>query len=155
MHLNASTRLDIDPDGQAALLTQGSDRLWIRLLTGNGRFERRDARPLPASPNPSGQNLNTNYHKLALQLTQTTHATLAIWFAPLQPGEPPPAYPPPLRPLADWIHLASNQDLALPPGAAVTLTSQPVDAPVLSNGLWSISWPRTSPSPSFFQLQWP
>ncbi|HOX03802.1 MAG TPA: hypothetical protein P5555_16060 [Candidatus Paceibacterota bacterium] len=46
----------------------------------------------------------------------------------------------------------------MPPGAAVTLTNQPVDIdlePILSNGQWSIAWPRTSPSPSFFQLQWP
>ena len=72
MHVNTATAVAIQPDGRSAMLTQGTDRLWLTNLTGIGRFALSNAVPLPTSPNPAGQNTNASYRKLALQLTRAS-----------------------------------------------------------------------------------
>lgn len=76
----------LDPDGSSALMTQGSERLWCKI--SGGAFQLMDAVPLPSSPNPSGQNANSGYKKLAIHLTQVTNTTLAVWFVPLSGNWP-------------------------------------------------------------------
>ena len=63
--------------------------------------------PLPTSPNPAGQNVNSGYRKLALRLTDVTNATLAVLMVPLTPGQPTPTNFPPLVPLQDWVSAAA------------------------------------------------
>ena len=38
MHVNTATTVAIQPDGHSAMLTQGTDRLWLTNLTGVGSF---------------------------------------------------------------------------------------------------------------------
>ncbi len=105
MHVQTNTTdVAIDPDGTAATLTQGAERLWLKILAGTGTFRLTNAAPLPTSPNPPGQNANSNYAKLAIKLTSVTNTTLAVWLKPLATGETAPASNafPALVPLATW-----------------------------------------------------
>jgi len=103
-----ATEVAISPDGTAAMLTQGADRLWCKILSGGGTFQLRDATPLPTSPDPDGQNTNDDFKKLAILLTGVTNTTLAVWFVPLASGEQPPSATPDLSPLNTWSLNAAN-----------------------------------------------
>jgi autotransporter-associated beta strand protein len=102
MHFGADKTATLDPDGTGVTLSRGSERLWLKILAGGGRFEVRDATPLPSSPNPEGQNANAGFRKLAIHLPGVTQTTLAVYAVPLAGGEPPPASLPAVVPLADW-----------------------------------------------------
>ena len=92
----------IESNGTAVMLTQGPDRLWVKILSGGGGFSIRSAHPLPTSPNPAGQNTNGTFKKLALPFTGITNTTLAVLMVPLAPGQYPPTHLPALVPLRDW-----------------------------------------------------
>ncbi len=97
-----TTTVVIDPDGTSAMMTQGAERLWCKIVSGGGTFQIMDAVPLPTSPNPAGQNANTGHKKLAIQLTNVTNTTLAVWFVPLSTGEAAPATRPTITALNTW-----------------------------------------------------
>lgn len=102
MHLNTSTTTVVAPDQTSVMLTQGGARLWLKILSGGGGFTVSNAVPLPTSPNPTGQNTNSSYQKLAVRLTGVTNTTLAVLLVPLRGGENPPTNLPALIPLAQW-----------------------------------------------------
>jgi autotransporter-associated beta strand protein len=102
MHFGADKAVAIEPDGTSATLSRGSDRLWLKILSGGGTFQVRDAAPLPSSPSPAGQNANTTFRKLAIHLPAVTQATLLVYAVPLGAGETPPPTLPPVVPLANW-----------------------------------------------------
>lgn len=115
-----TTTVTIDPDGTSALMTQGAERMWVKIVSGGGTLQIMDAVPLPTSPNPittPQQNANTGYKKLAINLTNVTNTTLAVWFVPLQIGDPIPSTLPTITPLNAWSLAATN------------------DAPVTINGV--------------------
>jgi len=103
----------VSADGTTVTLTQGNKRLWGKILSGGGAFQIMDARPLPTSPDPPGQNPNTSYGKLAIHLSGITNTTLAVWFVPLAPGQNPPIVSPPITPLAEWHIPEDDSPLAL------------------------------------------
>ncbi len=107
-----STQIEISPDGSSVTMTQGSSRLWGKILSSGGTFEVMSALPLPTSPNPAGQSSNPTYSKLAIHLTGVSNTTLAVWFVPLAPGENPPVVPPTLTTLAEWQIPESDPPLA-------------------------------------------
>jgi len=115
-----TTTVTIDPDGTSALMTQGAERMWVKILSSGGTFQIMDAVPLPTSPNPvttPQQNANTGYKKLAINLTNVTNTTLAVWFVPLQTADPIPTTLPAITALNTWNLAAAN------------------DAPVAINGV--------------------
>ena len=124
MHVNTATSVAIQPDGQSALLTQGSDRLWLTNLTSVGSFALSNAVPLPTSPNPSGQNANSSYRKLALRLANITNTTVAVLMVPLTPGQPTPTTNlPTVIPLLDWALSGTSTNAAptnTPPTTSAT-----------------------------------
>ncbi len=125
MHVRTNgTQIAIDPGGATATLTQGSARLWMRSLA-QGTFYLTNSTPLATSPNPAGQNFNTNYLKLAMHLPSVTNSTLAVWMVPLLPGEDPPAEAPAVVPLSAW-NAATNT----PPQAADAAGTVAEDASV-------------------------
>ena len=121
MHVQTNTTaVAIDPDGSAVTLTQGVERLWLKILTTNGTFSLSNAVPLPTSPNPAGQNANSNYAKLAIKLTGVTNTTLAVWMKPLAATDALPAsnsYPT-LIPLANWTTSGNETPFANPGNSA-------------------------------------
>ncbi len=126
MHYQSSTtQAALSSDGTSVTLTQGNNRLWVKLL-GSGTFQIMSARPLPASPDPGGQNLNSTFQKLALHLTGVSNTTFAVWFVPLAPGESPPLVAPTLTPLAQWQIPQDDPPLALD-GYFAAAQNTPVD----------------------------
>ena len=103
-----TTTVTIDPDGTSAMMTQGAERLWCKIVSGGGTFQIMNAVPLPSSPNPAGQNANTGHKKLAIQFTNVTNTTLALWFVPLSSGEAVPTVLPAIAPLSTWNLAAAN-----------------------------------------------
>ena len=110
---SSSTQVTLSADGMSVTMAQGSNRLWGRILSGGGTFQVMNARPLPTSPDPTGQNLNTSYQKLAIHLTGVSNTTIAVWFVPLGPGQSPPLVPPAITPLAQWQIPESDPPLAM------------------------------------------
>lgn len=99
MHTEASIALAAD--GRSALLSQGGKRLWVALLgTAAGqRLAALKAEPGPGTPRPSGQDANAGISVLAVRLSRTQQATLALWLVPLREGEAPPSALPAVQPL--------------------------------------------------------
>ena len=119
-YMYPTTSVVIDPDGTSTMLTQGAERLWCKIVSSGGQFQIMDAVPLPGSANPittPAQNANAGHKKLAINLTNVTDTTLAVWFVPLQTGEPIPTTLPTVTALNTWNIAASN------------------DAPVAINGV--------------------
>lgn len=122
-YTHPATTVTIEPGGTSALLQQGAERLWVKIVSGEGAaFQIMDATPLPTSPNPittPQQNPNTGFKKLAIHLSNVTHTTLALWMAPLAPGENPPETLPAITPLNTWNPSATNEP-PVTPDAVVT-----------------------------------
>ncbi len=125
-----ATTVTLDPDGTGAMLTQGAERLWCKIVSGGGTFQIMDAVPLPGSANPvtaPAQNANTGYKKLAINLTNVTSTTLAVWFVPLSTGEAVPATLPAVTALNTW-NIAGANDAPVVTGSVATSNGEnPVD----------------------------
>ncbi len=122
-----TTTVTLDPDGTSALMTQGTERMWVKIVSGGGTFQIKDAVPLPTSPNPAGQNANTGYKKLAINLTNVTNTTLAVWFVPLSTGEPIPTTLPTITALNTWNLAATNDPPVAANGVATSNGENAVD----------------------------
>jgi autotransporter-associated beta strand protein len=110
MHVKLDpSQVAIAADGTSAVLTQGGNRLWIKILPGSGgQLTLMDPAPLATSPNPSGQNANAGYQKLAIHLQNVTNRRLAVWMVPLSSGEDLPTRLPSIAALADWSTAADQ-----------------------------------------------
>ena len=115
------------PDGTSVTLTQGSERLWCKIVSGGGTFQIMNAAPLPSSPNPPVQSVNSGFKKLAINLTNVTNTTLAVWFVPLDPGEETPTTLPTITPLANWQIDTANYPPSASGTTVVSVDNQPVD----------------------------
>ena len=97
-----ASQVEISADGTSAMLTQGAERLWVKILSPGASLSVMPAAPLPTSPNPSGQNANAGFLKLAIHLPAVTNRQLAVWFVPLQAGQNAPLTMPQIESLARW-----------------------------------------------------
>ena len=105
MHTKAG--ITLSGDKQSAFLTQGTKRLWAKILSPSGvEFSVLNAAPLSTSPNPAGQASNASYKKLTIHGTGLTNPTFAVILVPLNEGDTIPAELPLVKPLADW-HVTS------------------------------------------------
>ncbi|MBK8038650.1 MAG: autotransporter-associated beta strand repeat-containing protein [Verrucomicrobiaceae bacterium] len=129
-YTHPTTSVVIDPDGTSAMLTQGAERLWCKIVSGGGTFQIMDAVPLPGSANPvttPAQNANTGHKKLAINLTNVTNTTLAVWFVPLQTADPIPTTLPTITALNTWNIAATNDAPVAVNGVATSNGENPVD----------------------------
>lgn len=122
-----TTTVTVDPDGTSALMQIGAERLWCKIVSGAGTFQIMDAVPLPTSPIPPTQNANTGYKKLAINLTNVTNTTLAVWFVPLSSGEAIPTTLPTISALNTWNLATSNDAPVTPSGVATGDNENAVD----------------------------
>ena len=122
-----TTTATLSPDATSVTLTQGSERLWCKVVSGGGTFQIMNANPLPTSPNPSVQSTNSGFKKLAVNLTNVTNSTLAIWFVPLDPGEAIPTTLPTIEPLANWQIDPANYPPEVADASPLSVNNQPVD----------------------------
>jgi autotransporter-associated beta strand protein len=129
-YTHPTTSIVVAPDGTSATLTQGAERLWCKILSSSGQFQIMDAVPLPGSANPvttPAQNANTGHKKLAINLTNVTNTTLAVWFVPLQTGDPIPTTLPTVTALNTWNIAASNDAPVAISSVATSNGENPVD----------------------------
>ena len=100
----AHTKGDISvaSDGKSAIVTVGSDKLWVGLLSDTGKFSVMKAEPLSTSCRVSGATSNSEYRKLAIHLTQTKNATISVACIPLKKGEKKPSWIPSVKAISEW-----------------------------------------------------
>ncbi len=102
MHIGSDKKVVIQPNASEVILTKGSVRLWMKVISGGGTFQLRDAAPMDSSPNPSAQDQNLGQKKLGIRLNDVTNTTLAVIAVPLSIGQNPPRTMPAIVPLRDW-----------------------------------------------------
>ena len=98
-------------DGRSAVVTVGSEKLWVGLLSADGTFTAMNAEPLPTSPSVSGQTDNSEYRKLAVHLTNTRDTTISVACIPLKQSETLPAWTPPVKAISEWTPQAAKGDV--------------------------------------------
>jgi hypothetical protein len=97
--LHTPAQVQLSEDGKTATLTQGTATLQAVLLSPkDARFAVMDAKPLPTSPNPLGQNPNNGIRKLAVHLSQTASMQLIVLLSLQREVQSPQA----LKPLMAW-----------------------------------------------------
>ena len=99
---HTSGQVSVASDGRSAIVTVGSDRLWVGLLSSGGKFSVMSAKLLPTSRPVSGQTSNSDYRKLAIHLTNTKDMTITVACIPLKKGETKPAWTPSVSKIAQW-----------------------------------------------------
>ena len=80
--------------GRSAVITVGSDKLWVGILSEGGKFTSMKAEPLPSTPSVPGQSDNSEYSKLAIYLPNTKDTVISIACIPLKSGETKPSWIP-------------------------------------------------------------
>jgi hypothetical protein len=103
MHTYADIQLNASKT--AAILQQAGMRLWCAILQPqHSNFSILNAKPLPTSPNPLGQDTNTGARKLTIHIPSAGLApsTISVLMAPLRPNDQPPTQLPPVTSLANW-----------------------------------------------------
>jgi hypothetical protein len=97
--LHTPAQVQLSEDGKTATLTQGTATLQAVLLSPkDARFAVMDAKPLPTSPNPLGQNPNNGIRKLAVHLSQTASMQLIVLLSLQREVQSPQV----LKPLMAW-----------------------------------------------------
>ena len=94
--------IKVASDGRSAVLTVGSDRMWVGLISEGGKFTVMKAEPLSTSLKVSGATNNDEYRKLAIHLTNTKDATISVVCIPLKKGELAPLWTPTLKAISTW-----------------------------------------------------
>ena len=138
----SGTTWGVSADGSSVTMTNGSNKLWVKLLSGGASFTISNAVPLPTSPNPSQTGILDNwsgYKKLALNYPAATNTTIAVLMVPLAVNASLPANLPAVIPLASWPTNTANLLQPSPPllgaftnraiiaGASLSVASQASD----------------------------
>ncbi|MCS7187661.1 MAG: heparinase II/III family protein, partial [Armatimonadota bacterium] len=99
--MHTPSNVQISDDGKAAVLSQGDAQLRAILVSPEDtRFTVMDARPLPTSPDPKGQNPNKAIRKLAVNLKGISSVRLSVMLQPVTGTAAKKS--PPLIPLDKW-----------------------------------------------------
>ena len=95
-------QISVAADGKSAIVTSGSDKLWVGLISDEGTFSVMNAELLPTSRPVSGQTSNSDYRKLAIHLTDTKDTTITVACIPLKNGESQPSWTPAVKSISSW-----------------------------------------------------
>ncbi len=99
--LHTPAKIEVAENGQSATLSIGDKKMLARLLApANAKFSVLDAKPLPTSPNPTGQHENKGISRLTIELNDVTTTRLRVLLTPLSGPETPAA--PEEKALSDW-----------------------------------------------------
>jgi hypothetical protein len=81
MHTRA--QIELGSDGRSAVLKQNGKRMFVTITApSSAQVSVVDARPLPGSPDPTGQNLNAGYQKLAIDVPSATTVEIDVRLSP-------------------------------------------------------------------------
>ena len=104
-------QISLANDGRSAIVTVGSEKLWVGIISDDGKFTVMNAELLPTSRAVSNQKDNSEYRKLAVHLTNTKNTTISIACIPLKQGETQPAWTPAVTPISEWTTQAIKGDV--------------------------------------------
>ncbi len=104
-------QIDIANDGRSAVVTVGSERMWVGLLSDAGTFTVMNAALLPTSRPVSNQTDSSEYRKLAIHLTNTKETTISVACIPLKQGETQPAWMPSVTAISGWTPQTASGDV--------------------------------------------
>lgn len=94
--------ITLSNDGRSAVVTVGSERLWVGLISDGGTFSVMNAELLPTSLPVPNQTDNSEYRKLAVHLTDTKNTTISVACIPLKQGETLPSWTPSVKAISQW-----------------------------------------------------
>lgn len=120
--------ISIAPDGRSAIITKGSERLWVGIISDAGTFSVMRASPLSTSRQVSGIVSTDAYRKLAIHLSNTQNATIMVACIPLRNGQTSPSWVPTLIPLSQWS-TSNNGGGTVTPTSRPTNTTRPTNTP--------------------------
>lgn len=96
-------QIELSEDGKKAYLTLHGKTLLAEIAEGDGAvFSVMDAKPLPTSPNPDGQNQNKGYQKLTIHMTEVSSLNLSVIFNCYNGDYDPDSYSREFVPIAQW-----------------------------------------------------
>lgn len=95
-------QISLANDSRSAIVTVGSEKLWVGIISDDGKFTVMNAELLPTSRAVSNQKDNSEYRKLAVHLTNTKNTTISIACIPLKQGETQSAWTPAVTPISEW-----------------------------------------------------
>ena len=104
-------QIDIANDGRSAVVTVGSEKLWVGLISDAGQFTVMNAELLPTSRAVSNQTDNSDYRKLAVHLTDTQDTTISVACIPLKHGETRPSWIPSVKAISEWTPQTTAGDV--------------------------------------------
>ena len=129
-------QITVASDGRSAVITVGSDKLWLGILSDGGKFTAMKAESLPSTPEVKGQADNSDYRKLAIHLTNVKNTTISVACIPLKNGETNPS----------WIPSGPTDfgsSMSHPTG---TPTVTPTKAPTVTPTKMPTAYPTTVPA---------
>ncbi|MBP5605250.1 MAG: heparinase II/III family protein, partial [Ruminiclostridium sp.] len=103
-------QIKLASDKKSAVVTVGSDKMWVGIIGDNGKFTVMNAEPLPTSLSISGQTDNKEYRKLAIHLTNTKDTTISVACIKLKYGETKPSWTPSVKAISDWASQSSGNE---------------------------------------------
>ncbi len=89
-------------DGRSAIVTVGSEKIWVGLISDGGKFSVMNAELLPTSLAVPNQTDNSEYRKLTVHLTNTKDTTISVACIPLKAGEAQPLWTPSVKAISEW-----------------------------------------------------
>lgn len=137
--------IEVSADKKSAILTLNGKRLWTGIIDGaEAEFSVMDAAPLPTSPNPSGQIVNTGIRKLTIAIPRATEVNISVAFVPLYGDAAVPAQIPQVQTLAEF----SIEDGAIPVLDSLSVDGQTLDTFSSEQTYYNIPVLSGSPVPS-------
>ena len=103
--------ITVADDGRSAVVTVGSDKIWVGLVSDEGRFTVMNAELLPTSRAVSNQTDSSEYRKLAIHLINTKETTISVACIPLKQGETQPAWTPSVKAISKWTPQTTMGDV--------------------------------------------
>ncbi len=94
--------ITVADDGRSAVVTVGSEKMWVGLISDGGTFTVMNAELLPTSLPVPNQTDNSEYRKLAVHLTNTKDTTISVACIPLKAGETHPSWIPSVKAISEW-----------------------------------------------------
>ncbi len=92
----------IADDRRSAVVTVGSEKLWVGIISDGGEMSVMNAQLLPTSLPVQNQTDNSSYRKLAVHLENIKDATISIVCIPLDEGETQPSWLPAAEAISGW-----------------------------------------------------
>ncbi|MBE6857736.1 MAG: hypothetical protein E7500_10055, partial [Ruminococcus sp.] len=104
-------QIEVADDGRSAVVTVGSEKMWVGLISDGGTFTVMNAELLPTSLAVPNQTDNSSYRKLAVHLTNTSNATISVACIPLKQGETQPSWTPSMKTIYEWTPQTTEGDV--------------------------------------------